>query len=214
MSLRLSSISPMVPPKHSGTLHSPASSCLGAHPPVSSWPLQLQSLHLWHPLAFDISTCYGNQAGGIRSGGAEARRVPLRAALQHQGPAWGPLARRPRNRPKMASLEACHGRAVRTAGELLLPEASRQGAVACQAAAQTPRSRSRRPHVAVESHVHGSALACLGGALEVISAWPRSGPGWPPSPRLAEGCLGESGPEVGVMLGQRGLGGRVPGGSA
>ena len=53
-----------------------------------------------------------------------------------------------------------------------------------------------------------------GRSLEVISAWPRSGPGWPPSPRLAEGWLGESGLEVGWMLGQRGLGGRVPGGSA
>ena len=100
MSLRLSSISPMVPPKHSGTLHSPASSCLGAHPPVSSWPLQVHSLHLGHPLAFDISTCYGDQAGSIRSRSAEARCVPLWAALQHRGPTWGPLARRPQNRPK------------------------------------------------------------------------------------------------------------------
>ena len=86
LSLRLSSISPMVPPKHSGTLHSPASSCLGAHPPVSSWPLQVHSLHLWQPLAYDMWTCYGDQAGGICSGGAEARHIPLRAALHHQGP--------------------------------------------------------------------------------------------------------------------------------
>ena len=67
----------------------------------------------------------------------------------------------------------------------------------------------------------GGGIACArlghglpGRPLEVISAWPRSGPGWPPSPRLAEGWLGESGPEVGWILGQRGLGGRVPGGSA
>ena len=165
LSLRLSSISPMVPPKHSGTLHSPASSCLGAHPPVSSWPLQVHSLHLWHLLAFDISTCYGDQAGSIRSRSAEARCVPLWAALQHQGPAWGPLAHRRQNRPKMAGLEACHGRTVRAAGELLLAEASRQGAVACWATARTPRSRSGRPHAAVKSHAHGSALASLGGLL-------------------------------------------------
>ena len=54
----------------------------------------------------------------------------------------------------------------------------------------------------------------LGRPLEVISAWPQSGPGWPPSTRLAEGWLGQSGLKVGVMLGQRGAGGRVPGGSA
>ena len=163
LSLRPSIIPLRVRPDHSGTLHSPACSCQGAHPPVSSWPLQVHSLHLWHLLAFDISTCYGDQAGSIRSRSAEARCVPLWAALQHQGPAWGPLAHRPQNRPKMAGLEAGLGRTVRDAGELLLAEASRHGAAACQAAAQTPGSRSRRPHAAVASHAHGSALACLGG---------------------------------------------------
>ena len=93
--------------------------------------MQVQCLHLWQPLAYNLWTSYGGQAGGIRSGGVEARYMPLVAALQHQGPTWSPLARRPQNRPKMASLEACHGRAVRAAGELLLAEASRQGAVAC-----------------------------------------------------------------------------------
>ena len=165
MSLRPSIIPLRIRPEHSGTLHSPACSCQGAHPPVSSWPLQVHSLHLWHLLAFDSSTCYGDQAGGIRSRGVEARYMSLVAALQHQGPAWGPLAHRPQNRPKMAGLEACHGRAVRAAGELLLAEASRQGAAACWAAVRTTRGRSGRPHAAVESHAHGSAPACLEGLL-------------------------------------------------
>ena len=86
LSLRLSIISYMIPPDHSGTSHSPTCSCHGAHHPVSSWPLQVQSIHLWQPLSFDTSTCYGNQAGGIRSGVAEARHVPLLAAVQHLGP--------------------------------------------------------------------------------------------------------------------------------
>ena len=77
--------------------------------------------------------------------------------------------------------------------------------------AQEPeRAASRGGGVARARLGHG----LLGRPLEVISAWPRSGPGWPPSPRLAEGWLGQSGLKVGVMLGQRGAGGRVPGGSA
>ena len=38
----------------------------------------------------------------MRDEGAEARHEPLGAALHHHGLGWGPLARRPWNRRRMA----------------------------------------------------------------------------------------------------------------
>ena len=114
-------------------------------------------LCFWQRLAYHLSTSHGDQAGRVRSGGAEPRYAPLLAALQHQEPSWGSLARRPQNRCKMA----CSSRAaaapcgpqercpcVRRAGKVRAhatrqPRCSGVGAGGCQR--QRKRARAIRP---------------------------------------------------------------------